>query len=221
VVLLAIADLHGEYKVYEWMAEVAARIQPDVLLLAGDLLGFPDGYDDIVMAQRADARAILAIMEDIEAQVFYIMGNGDMIELEAQSDTIRSIHSVRVEMQPYNFVGYQYSPSFLGRPFEKGESAMRADLLALSPLIDERTIFVTHSPAYGILDRGIMSRHAGSKSLKAFIDRCSPLLHIHGHSHMDAGRKDIHINVASAFHKRVTLIDLENLRHEVITASMS
>lgn len=215
--VLALADLHGEYQVYEWMSKVTAQTHPDVLVLAGDLLGFPEGYDEIELAQRADAKRLLSILDKIAAQTFYIMGNGDMIDLEAQGEGVCSINMVRVDTPPYNFVGYQYCLPFMGRPFEKTESEIQEDLVALAPEIDDRTVFVTHSPVYGIMDSGILGRHTGSRSIKSTVNKCSPYLHIHGHSHMECGREGIHFNVASAYCNRATLIDLSNMSHEVIT----
>jgi Icc-related predicted phosphoesterase len=215
--VLALADLHGEYQTYEWMAEVAARTHPDVLVLAGDLLGFPDGFDDVELAQKEDAKRLLSFLDNLASQTFYIMGNGDMIDLEAQGERICSINMARVETPPFNFVGYQYCLLFMGRPFEKTESELQKDLEALAPDIDDRTVFVTHSPAYGVMDRGILGRHTGSQSILSTIKKCSPYLHIHGHTHIDCRREGIHFNVASAYCKRATLIDLSNMRHEVIT----
>ena len=80
MLVLASADLHGNYEIYEWLVGVSRAEQPGVVVLAGDLFGFPDGYSSIEEAQLADASRILKILEGIRAPILYIMGNGDMID---------------------------------------------------------------------------------------------------------------------------------------------
>ena len=53
--------------------------------------------------------------------------------------------------------------------FEKPEESIGDDLVALDSFIDECTVLVTHSPAYGILDKGILGRRAGSHSIRDVI----------------------------------------------------
>jgi Icc-related predicted phosphoesterase len=51
MIVLASADLHGDYEIYEWLVTVVADRGPDVLVLAGDLLGCPNGFDTVEDAQ--------------------------------------------------------------------------------------------------------------------------------------------------------------------------
>jgi Icc-related predicted phosphoesterase len=88
-------------------------------------------------------------------------------------------------------------------------------------LVDENTVLVTHSPALGTLDSGILGRHVGSSSIRDLISSRRPLAHIHGHSHASFGRQGRHFNVASARNKRAMLIDLDSMSHWVIDGSTS
>src|SRR5206468_8408148 len=83
-------------------------------VLAGDLLGTPDDLSTIEEAQRRSAREILGILTPLKVPVFYIMGNDDLVELEPASSQFQSIHGRRVDLGPYNLVGYQFSPPFMG-----------------------------------------------------------------------------------------------------------
>ena len=78
---------------------------------------------------------------------------------------------------------------FMGGPFEKPEASIHLDVLALEGLLDADTIFVSHSPALGILDSGIGDTHIGSSSLRDLLLRNPVRAHIHGHSHSDFGRQ--------------------------------
>lgn len=43
--VLATADVHGKWPVYQWLVTVAREYRVQALVLAGDLLGCPDGFD--------------------------------------------------------------------------------------------------------------------------------------------------------------------------------
>jgi len=217
MILLASADLHGDHNIYKWLVGVTANICPDAVILAGDLLGAPSGYTTIEESQRADAIDILKILERIEQPVLYIMGNDDMIELESNSDAIRSVHGCSIELGKLNVVGYQYSLPFMGGIYEKSEDGISEDLIKLDSLINDNTVLVTHCPAFGVLDIGVMGMSAGSESIKGLVDRKKPQVHIHGHIHGEFGVRGRHFNVAAAGHKRAMLIDIDKLEHEVLS----
>jgi hypothetical protein len=55
----------------------------DAMVLAGDLLGCPDGFDTPEDAQRHEAKLLLLeLFKSIEVPVLYILGNDDLVELE-------------------------------------------------------------------------------------------------------------------------------------------
>jgi Icc-related predicted phosphoesterase len=70
--LLACADVHGDHEVYSWLAETARRLEPDALVLPGDLLGFPSGYQTWERAQEADARAIVGLLARAGVTVYFV-----------------------------------------------------------------------------------------------------------------------------------------------------
>lgn len=214
--ILASADLHGYHDVYRWIVDIAQKKDVDAVVLAGDLLGCPDDSLPIEEAQLADADRVLSIVEPLQFPVFYIMGNDDMIELPPSNSCFRSVQGKRADFGGFNFVGYQYTLPFMGGIFEKPEEEMEADLLGLEPLLDSQTILVTHGPAKGIRDIGMLGLHAGSESLWKLLERRPVRAHIHGHIHEAFGRSDNHFNVASAGEKRCMIIDLMSMRHEII-----
>lgn len=104
----------------------------------------------------------------------------------------------------------------MGGVFEKPEEEIAQDLVEIAPLIEEDTVLVTHSPAYGILDPGAGPHKIGSRSLLKLIGDRNPLVHIHGHSHSGFGRSGRHFNVALARSKRAIIIDLGPLESAVL-----
>ena len=214
--ILAAADLHGSHDTYRWLVDLSASLHPDVIVLAGDLLGFPDGFEDVVEAQQADRKLVLDHLSQFGRPVFYLMGNDDWIELAAPSDDHQSVNGRRIEHGGFNFVGYQYTLPFMGGVHEKPESEIRIDLEAIEPKLDENTVLVTHGPAYGVLDRAVLDRPVGSVALAELLERCPFRAHIHGHIHREFGREGRHFNVASARRRRAMMIDASTMDHEIL-----
>ena len=214
--ILASADVHGSRPVYDWLLRVARDHDVEAIVLAGDLFGCLDGFDTPEDAQRHEASLLTDVLVSTGLRVLYIMGNDDLVELNADSDRVQSIHGRQVNCGRFAFVGYQYSLPFMGGTFERPDADIRIDLAQLTARLGPETVFVSHSPALGILDRGIGDVHVGSRSLREFMDANPFRAHIHGHSHDGFGRHGNHFNVASAARMRAMIINLETLEHEVL-----
>ena len=80
--ILAISDIHGYHAFYRALPDLARTHGADLIVLAGDLLGYPDGYQNIQGAQRADAQAIIRTLQPLQIPVLYIMGNDDWVDLD-------------------------------------------------------------------------------------------------------------------------------------------
>ena len=104
--ILAASDLHGNHAVYEWLAQTARRKSVSLIVLAGNLLGCPDGYATVEAAQEADAVATVRILEDAKTPIYFIMGNDDFVDLNPASDQFQSLHGRRVEAGYWNLIGY-------------------------------------------------------------------------------------------------------------------
>jgi Icc-related predicted phosphoesterase len=214
--ILAAADVHGSRPVYDWLLNVAQQQEVDAIVLAGDLFGCLDGFDTPEDAQRHEASLLTDLFQGAGLPVLYIMGNDDLVELNAGSDQVQSIHGREVKCGRFAFVGYQYSLPFMGGTFEKPDADIRIDLARLPVTLGPETVFVSHSPAFGILDPGFGDVHIGSSSLREFLRVNRFRAHIHGHSHGGFGRHGNHFNVASAARMRSMIIDLETLGHQVL-----
>jgi len=211
--LLAAADIHGALDVYEWLVELAREHNAELVVLAGDL--FAGDWAD---GQRMQAQQIIARLKRVDVPCFYIMGNDDNVALEYEDEQIMPLHGRRLHCGIFSFVGYEYTPPFLGNAFVKPEAEIEKDLQSLEPLLGEQAILVTHAPAYGTLDQSFAGEHVGSRSLAALLGRTRVLAHIHGHIHGTFGRHSNHFNVASAGQRRAIVIDLPSLDHEVLRA---
>ncbi len=183
------------------------------MILAGDLSASSWEEDE----QQEEAEAVVAAMKSFQIPTFYIMGNDDFLPLNYEDSTVKPLHGRRLEFHGFRLVGYQYSTPFVGSIHEKPEQEIEKDLIPLESLLDGSTIFVTHSPAHGFLDRGYSGEHVGSHSIASLLQRKPVLAHIHGHIHNSFGRDGFHFNVAAAGNRRAMLIDLPSLNHKVVT----
>lgn len=206
--ILAAADIHGSLEVYRWLIEQTPLA--DVLVLAGDLFDA-----DFADEQRKQAKEIVAILQQARVPVLYIMGNDDEIALDYEDTLVQPIHGRRTEIGGYSFVGYQYTPPFVGEVFVKEDAEIAKDLVSLESLVDRQTVLVTHTPAYGSLDL-CDSGSVGSEALAGFLRRKPVLAHIHGHIHYRFGVDRDHFNVASVATCRAMRIELPSLEHTIL-----
>jgi uncharacterized protein len=210
--ILASADIHGVMSVYEWLAESVETHDAEILVLAGDLL--LGGWEEEQNEQAQ--RTVLPLLKMVPVPVLYVMGNDDCVSLDYEDEQVKPLHGRGLSFGRYSFVGYQYSPPFVGGIHEKPEEEIETDLRQLEPLLDERTVFVTHSPAYGFADRIYAGEHVGSHSLAKLLESKQVLCHIHGHIHHSFGQEGNHFNVAASGRRRAMVIDLPSLAHKVI-----
>jgi Icc-related predicted phosphoesterase len=215
--ILAASDIHGNHETYQWLSERVCDSNVEAVVLAGDLLGVSDGFASVEEAQQVDAMWIRALLANLPAAlpVFYVMGNDDWTDLDPPPGLVQSLHLTRREFGGFNFVGYQYTLPFMGGVFERPEKQIGRDLLTLEPLVDDRTVLVTHGPAAGILDSTRLGP-AGSTSLRDLLLRHKIRAHIHGHIHGSFGRIDHRFNVAAGRQRREMIIDLATMQHEVL-----
>jgi Icc-related predicted phosphoesterase len=100
-------------------------------------------------------------------------------------DNLSWIHGQEAVREGVSFVGLGGSLGFLSLAlFGKAE---RHVLATMDDLLKNGTVFVTHCPPWGILDKGFAGMHGGSKDLTKLIEAKQPRLHICGHIHEDRG----------------------------------
>jgi Icc-related predicted phosphoesterase len=152
--------------------------------------------------------AILAgILNSAEKPILLIEGNHDLVGWHDNGHII-NIDGNKVNLNGYNFVGYRHTT------FEKTEVDQRADMPTIERLIDKKTILVTHSPPWGIMDESASfdyrkkdAVHIGSKPIKDLIMKKPPLLHLFGHVHESFGIRGRFINGSYPTVRRFISID--------------
>lgn len=183
--ILFSSDLHGNEKAYKRFISLLSSENYEFGILSGDLTC--PGCDN--------SKQLKQILKSTDKTIYYLMGNMDSEEWAEDSNLV-FINQRKISLGAYSIVGYQYTNPFSGGIFEKGEIEQETDLDQLKLFVDDKTILVTHGPAYGMLDRIRSSVNVGSKALNKLIDERKPLLHLFGHIHEAAGIEGFSVNGA-------------------------
>jgi Icc-related predicted phosphoesterase len=173
--LLIFSDIHTDWKTLEALL----RVEADFYIAAGDQVTWAKGLDR--------CGAILQARGD---KVFVLPGNhesaGDVSTMCARYG-LHDFHERHFQAGKWHIAGLGYSnPTPFDTPGEYSEPqfAERLERFAdLNPLV-----LVCHAPPYGTaLDRIRPGLHAGSRSVREFIDRHQPAYFFCGHIHEAEG----------------------------------
>ena len=162
----------------------------------------------LTQAMNARSSELLSILEEPQKPIFIVLGNHDIASWE-DSTFIKNIHMKNVQFDGYNFVGYRWTN--IDRSIEN----VNSDIDKIIPWVNEKTILVTHSPPYGVLDG---EPRFGSKALRRLP---TPWMHLFGHIHEDYGCIDNKINGAWPNMGKFFEVDVEKRSARLIDPQMS
>jgi hypothetical protein len=182
VKVLIFSDIHGDTGALEKLIAQPA----DVYIAAGDLSTFGKGLD------RCGE-----IMKPLGQKVWVLPGNHEshddtraFCERFGFFDFHRQIRALKSERGTTQWAGLGYSNI---TPFNTpGEYSEEEIAKALAPFDNLKPLYlVVHFPPQGTrLDEFAAGKHAGSPTLRAWVDRVQPLCLFCGHIHECAGRGD-------------------------------
>ncbi len=191
--ILVLADLHED-------SEIPDKLNPskyDLVIIAGDLGG------------KTYFKKVLSLADNI----YWIPGN--MEELDSpEKFPEKCLHKKKLELEDGFFVvGFGFSsPTPFGTPGELTEEEIYTQLNRLP--INNKTILITHSPPYGVLDEVGGGIHAGSKSIRKIMEEKKPLILLCGHIHDQEGKKKVGettvVNVPQGSRHSGILLELNN-----------
>jgi len=177
--ILLTADIHGNM---ENVRRLAERHQGfDAVIVAGDITNF---------GGAKQAQEALTMLAGCGQRLFAVCGNCDLPEVaEFLENSKWGLEGRSAEAEGYVFVGAGGSLPCPGKtPNEVGEDVLK-DTLGKAIAEDAdcqgcRLVLVTHQPPWGTrLDQAGEGKHAGSVSVKNFIEKHCPALAISGHIH--------------------------------------
>ncbi len=180
-------DFHSKESVFKNFAEKAEKNKVDVILICGDITHF---------GNLQEACHLLSLLAGPKVPVLFVPGNCDPPSLVgAEMKEVICIHGRDVSYGDLTFLGIGASPPTpFNTPFEMAEDKITETLnRAFSNLpVNRWFILVSHSPPWNTrLDKTSFGVHAGSISLRKFIEKKQPSLVFCGHIHEAKGRDKI------------------------------
>jgi Icc-related predicted phosphoesterase len=175
VKLLIFSDIHSDHKALDRLMATEA----DYYFAAGDLVNWGRGLDQCgrILAPRAE-------------HVYVLPGNhesaGQISSFCAQFG-FHDFHGQTLRIGKHHVAGLGYSsPTPFHTPGEYSEAELAERLAPFAPL--QPLVLICHAPPYGTaLDQVRDGLHAGSRSVREFIDRYQPAYLFCGHIHEAAG----------------------------------
>ncbi|MBK9258005.1 MAG: metallophosphatase domain-containing protein [Saprospiraceae bacterium] len=177
---ITISDTHGQHQALNLP-------DGDVLIHAGDVSSRGTEYE---------VRSFLEWFAGLDfTYKIFIAGNHDFFFEQKDATTIKSLipenviylNDSGVNIEGISIWGSPVSPWFYDWAFNRQRGA---DIKKHWDLIPDHTeILITHSPAFGILDRTTSGQHAGCEELKDKIEATKPKVHVCGHIHEAYGKK--------------------------------
>jgi Icc-related predicted phosphoesterase len=173
--LLIFSHIHNDWKTLEWLLDVEA----DYYVAAGDQITWGKGIERCgeILQTRAE-------------KMYVLPGNHESVEQVAMmcdKHGMHNFHGQHIQVGEWQVAGLGYSsPTPFHTPGEYSEPqiAERLERFAgLSPLV-----LICHAPPYGTaLDQVRPGLHAGSHSVREFLEKQQPDYFFCGHIHEAAG----------------------------------
>jgi len=181
--LLVAADFHGSIEASRKVSEKSKRLEVDAIIVCGDVTHF---------GSLKDAETILAPLTALDLPVLYVPGNCDPSQLaETQIAGAANLHGKCQKLGDVAFIGLGGS---LTSPyyswFELSETQIRNMLEQSWDKCPAKawSVVVSHAPPRDTsVDLAFSRVHAGSVSLRAFIEERKPSVVFCGHIHEARG----------------------------------
>nr|AIF07769.1 RecB family-like nuclease [uncultured marine thaumarchaeote KM3_24_H04] len=178
------------------------RVPVDFIIYAGDdVLRFQErGINHFTeLAKYTKQKKVLAVIgNDDDGSGKLILQGKNVIDLHEEPFVFRDFRFMGLEGSTSG-PGATYSEKFVKNHLKKQYEKINSEFEQLDPLLADvepsRTIIVSHTPPYRILDYGIRfaqhgTHNIGSKSLRNFIDKNYTDLVVCGHCHSQGGHQE-------------------------------
>jgi uncharacterized protein len=175
VKLLIFSDIHNDWKALERLLAIDA----DYYIAAGDQVTWAKGIEAAgeILAKRGD-------------KMYVLPGNhesADMVAGMCARHGLHNFHEQHMQVGKWHVAGLGYSsPTPFNTPGEYSEPQIEQRLQKFAELTP--LVLICHAPPYGTaLDQVRPGLHAGSKSVREFIEKYQPAHFFCGHIHEAEG----------------------------------
>ena len=179
------SDIHGNVRSLKYFIMKSKSVDCNLILLAGDLSSWKDQTSIFNVLKELNSSGIITVG---------VLGNSDYendLELMKDYENISILHGNSITIDDITIIGVSGIPNNQ----EHGSYFSLPDSKILKFLTDalnnsnrnKYLISITHVPPINILDLTKNNEHIGSKSVRVFIERYHPDLHLCGHVHESEG----------------------------------
>ncbi len=176
--ILAFSDLHSDMAILKKLKKKAKSEKVDLIIAAGDLSMFENGFD-----------IILYELSTLNIPLFLIHGNHETRQFaEAESKNFKNavfIHKKAVVKENILFLGW--GGGGFATSDKELDSYSPVFRKAISKNKGKKIVIVMHGPPYKMLD-WVYGRNVGCRSRAKFVNEVKPDLIICGHVHECAGK---------------------------------
>ncbi len=172
--ILAITDIHGRLEKVKALAGVLGKLEPELVLVAGDITNF---------SGAKTARNVLEPLLALNVPLIAVHGNCDGRDVPGLLKELGiSAHNRRVEINGLGIVGIGGSNlTPFNTIWELGEEGIRG---ILNRNYRPNDVILSHVPPKDTkADRVHSGLHVGSPALREFIEENQPPLVVTGHIH--------------------------------------
>jgi len=212
--IVSFSDIHGNFKVFEKCRKLL--LGADIVILSGDITDFGN--------HRDSSRGVRELKKIFDKEIFAVTGNCDLKSAETSLNNLGINISERViEKKGFLFAGIKGS---LVTPFSTPNEFLESDYEKMLLKIEKNLkkeipfVFVTHQPPFDcgcdVIESGVKT---GSRAIRKFIERNSPVVCFTGHIHEAFGTGKIGdtiiVNPGEANKGRVAIMDFDNGKYEI------
>ena len=181
--ILIFSDIHGDTKSLERILAAPA----DLYISAGDLSTFGRALERCGETLRPLGQKLWVIPGNHESA----QDNADFCKKFGFVDFHRRVRVLEGKIGVTQWAGLGYSnPTPFDTPGEFSEEEI-ADALKPFEVLSPLYLVVHFPPHDSQLDRVMLGRHAGSRTLRAWVERVQPAYLFCGHIHECAGKTDV------------------------------
>ncbi len=177
--VLVFSDIHSDARALERLMDIEA----DYYFCAGDLVNWGRELNAMgeILRRRAERVYVIPGNHESAAQIAALCGQFGL----------NDFHGGHLEAGGFHFTGLGYSnPTPFDTPGEYSEEELEEKLHAFDGL--KPRVAICHAPPFGtMLDRIRNLKHAGSRAVRAFLQREQPRYFFCGHIHEAAGAQEM------------------------------
>lgn len=169
--IYAVADVHGNLEKYELIKTHVSELNPDVLVIAGDV------------TNKTSPSSFINLVNELHIPVIAVRGESDTQSVEYLFDKCPKIISAHLKIASCGGVSFIGLSGVTNETFRIKHSYSDEVIKVVEHLVDEKSVVVAHLPPWGYLDETFFGFHSGCKRLYELLLVRQPAVLICGHLH--------------------------------------